>query len=85
MLLLWWRERLKRPSTESRHCRTISSTTKSFWKGFALDAFEQAAAANLPAVLSEATYKQRPELLEAGVNAAWLLMPLRGRKQYKRM
>ncbi|MGH7335541.1 MAG: hypothetical protein ACREKS_22905, partial [Candidatus Rokuibacteriota bacterium] len=53
-------------------------------EGFALEAFEQAAAANLPAVLSEATYRQRPELLEAGLNAAWLLMPLRGRKRYKR-
>jgi hypothetical protein len=53
-------------------------------EGFALEAFEQAAAANLPAVLSEATYRQRPDLLEAGVNAAWLLMPLRGRKRYKR-
>jgi hypothetical protein len=53
-------------------------------EGFALEAFEQAAAANLPAVLSEATYQQRPELLEAGVNAAWLFMPLRGRKRYKR-
>ena len=53
-------------------------------EGFALEAFEQAAAANLPAVLSEATYSQRPELLEAGVNAAWLLLPLRGRKRYKR-
>ena len=53
-------------------------------EGFALEAFEQAAAANLPAVLSEATYRQRPELLEAGVNAAWLLLPLRGRKRYKR-
>ena len=53
-------------------------------EGFALEAFEQAAAANLPAVLSEATYRQRPDLLEGGVNAAWLLMPLRGRKRYKR-
>ena len=53
-------------------------------EGFTLEAFEQAAAANLPAVLSEATYRQRPELLEAGVNAAWVLMPLRGRKRYKR-
>jgi hypothetical protein len=53
-------------------------------EGFALEAFEQAAAANLPAVLSETTYRQRPELLEAGVNAAWILMPLRGRKRYKR-
>jgi hypothetical protein len=53
-------------------------------EAYTLDAFEQAAAANLPAVLSEATYKQRPELLEAGVNAAWLLLPLRGRKRYKK-
>ena len=53
-------------------------------EGFALEAFEQAAAANLPAVLSAATYRQRPDLLEGGVNAAWLLMPLRGRKRYKR-
>jgi hypothetical protein len=53
-------------------------------EGFALEAFEQAAAANLPAVLSEAAYRQRPELLEAGVNAAWILLPLRGRKRYKR-
>jgi hypothetical protein len=53
-------------------------------EAYTLDAFEQAAAANLPAVLSEASYKQRPELLEAGVNAAWLLMPLRGRKRYKK-
>ncbi|MFN0104223.1 MAG: hypothetical protein ACKV2U_19325 [Bryobacteraceae bacterium] len=53
-------------------------------EGFALEAFEHAAASNLPAVLSEATYRQRPELLEAGVNAAWVLMPLRGRKRYKR-
>ncbi|MCI0421649.1 MAG: hypothetical protein L0312_20890, partial [Acidobacteria bacterium] len=53
-------------------------------EGFALEAFEQAAAANLPTVLSEATYRQRPELLEAGVNAGWLLLPLHGRKRYKR-
>ena len=53
-------------------------------EGFVLEAFEQAAAANLPAVLSEAIYSQRPELLEAGVNAAWLPLPLRQRKKYKR-
>ena len=53
-------------------------------EGFALEAFEEAAAANLPALLSETTYRQRPELLEAGVNAAWILMPLRGRRRYKR-
>jgi hypothetical protein len=35
-------------------------------------------------VLSEATYRQRPDLLEAGVNAGWVLLPLRGPKRYKR-
>lgn len=53
-------------------------------EGYALEAFEQAAAANLPAVLSEATYRQRPDLLEAGLNAGWVLLPLRGPKRYKR-
>jgi hypothetical protein len=53
-------------------------------EGFALEAFEQAAAANLPAVFSEETYRRRPGLLEGGLNAGWVLMPLRGPKRYKR-
>jgi hypothetical protein len=53
-------------------------------EGFALEAFEHAAAANLPALFSQVIYRQRPELLEAGVNAGWVLLPLRGRKRYKR-
>lgn len=53
-------------------------------EGFALEAFEQAAAANLPAVFSAETYRRRPDLLEAGLNAGWVLLPLRGRKRYKR-
>jgi len=52
-------------------------------EGFALEAFEQAAAANLPAVFSDATYRKRPDLLEGGVNAAWVMLPLR-RPRYKR-
>jgi hypothetical protein len=52
-------------------------------EGFALEAFEQAAAANLPAVFPEATYRRRPDLLEGGVNAAWVMLPLR-RPAYKR-
>jgi hypothetical protein len=52
-------------------------------EGFALEAFEQSAAANLPALFSEATYKNRPELLEGGVNATWVMLPLR-RPRYKR-
>lgn len=53
-------------------------------EGFALEAFEQAAASTLPAVLSENTYRQRPELLEAGLDAGWVLLPLYGRKRYKK-
>jgi hypothetical protein len=53
-------------------------------EGFTLEAFEQAAAANLPAIFSEATYRRRPDLLEAGINAGWVLLPLRGPKRYKR-
>lgn len=52
-------------------------------EGFALEAFEQAAASNLPAVLPDATYKRRPDLLEGGVNATWVMMPL-ARPRYKR-
>jgi hypothetical protein len=52
-------------------------------EAFALEAFEQAAAANLPAVFPEPTYRRRPELLEGGVNATWLALPLR-RPRYKR-
>ena len=52
-------------------------------EGFTLEAFEQAAAANLPALFSEATYRRRPDLLEGSVNAAWLMFPLR-RPRYKR-
>jgi hypothetical protein len=52
-------------------------------EGFTLEAFEQAAAANLPALFADATYKRRPELLEGGVNASWVMMPLH-RPRYKR-
>jgi hypothetical protein len=52
-------------------------------EGFTLQAFEQSAAANLPAVFSAATYRRRPDLLEGGVNAAWVLWPLQ-RPRYKR-
>jgi hypothetical protein len=52
-------------------------------EGFTLEAFEQAAAANLPALFADATYKKRPELLEGGVNASWVMVPLR-RPRYKR-
>jgi len=52
-------------------------------EAFTLDAFEQSAAANLPAVFSQATYRKRPDLLEGGVNATWVMLPLR-RPRYKR-
>jgi hypothetical protein len=50
-----------------------------------LESFEAAAAANLPGIFSEETYRRRPELLEGGVAAAWVPMPLRhGPRRYKR-
>ena len=54
-------------------------------EGFALEAFEQAAAANLPPVLSDSVYQQRPDLLEAkGIKGTWLTMPLSGPARYKK-
>jgi hypothetical protein len=55
-------------------------------EGFALEAVEQAAAANLPPALSETVYRRRPDLLEAkGLRGTWLPMPLRSRrKRYKK-
>ena len=54
-------------------------------EGFALEAFEQAAAANLPPVLSEAVYRERPDLLESqSVKTCWIMLPLRRRKRYKK-
>ena len=55
------------------------------FEAFALEAFEAAAASNLPALFSAATYRQRPELLEGGMNITWPLMPLAfGPRRYKR-
>lgn len=54
-------------------------------EAFALEAFEGAAAANLPSLFSAETYRRRPELLEGGVDAAWVLLPLARRpRRYKR-
>ena len=54
-------------------------------EGFALEAFEQAAAANLPPVLSEAAYRERPDLLESqSVKTCWVMLPLRRLKRYKK-
>jgi hypothetical protein len=54
-------------------------------EAFTLEAFEQAAAANLPPVLSEEAYQKRPELREAKfVRGTWVSLPLRGKKRYKK-
>lgn len=54
-------------------------------EGFALEAFEQAAAANLPPVLSEAVYRERPDLSESyRLRNTWVMLPLRTRKRYKK-
>ena len=55
------------------------------FEAFALEAFEAAAASNLPALFPAATYRERPELLEGGMNITWPLMPLAfGPRRYKR-
>lgn len=54
-------------------------------EAFALEAFEGAAAANLPPLFSAEIYRRRPELLEGGVEAAWVMLPLsRSPRRYKR-
>ena len=54
-------------------------------EGFALEAFEHAAAANLPPILSEAVYRERPDLLESmNSKTCWIMLPLRRRKRYKK-
>ncbi|MEQ9482269.1 hypothetical protein [Coleofasciculus sp. F4-SAH-05] len=55
-------------------------------EGFVLEAFEKAAAANLPQVLSQKSYENRPELRETSrMPGTWVLSPLRGRrKRYKK-
>jgi hypothetical protein len=55
------------------------------FEGFALRAFEQAAASNLPPVLPESTYRKRPDLTEArSLNGTWVMMPQGRRKRYKK-
>lgn len=54
-------------------------------EGFALEAFEQAAAANLPPVLPEEIYRKRPDLGEARkLRGTWIMMPRGRRKRYKK-
>lgn len=53
-------------------------------EGFALEAFEQAAAANLPQSLPEEVYRKRPDLGQARkYRGIWKMMPGRRRKGYK--
>jgi hypothetical protein len=52
---------------------------------FALEAFEQAAAANLPPILPEEVYQKRPDLCEAReLRGVWIMMPRGQRKRYKK-
>lgn len=55
-------------------------------EGFALEAFEQSAAANLPpVVLPEEAYRKRPDLGEARkLRGTWKMMPGGRRKRYKK-
>uniref|UniRef100_A0A831TXT9 Uncharacterized protein n=1 Tax=Geobacter metallireducens TaxID=28232 RepID=A0A831TXT9_GEOME len=54
-------------------------------EGYALEAFEQAAAANLPPVLPAEIYKKRPDLAEGRkLRGAWIMMPRGPRKRFKK-
>ncbi len=54
-------------------------------EGFVLEAFEQAAATNLPQVLPEEIYQKRPDLGEARkLRGTWITMPSGRRKRYKK-
>jgi hypothetical protein len=58
---------------------------QTLFEGFALQAFEQAAAANLPAILPDATYRNRPDLAEArSLGGTWIPMPRGPRKRFKK-
>lgn len=49
-----------------------------------IEAFERAAASNLPALFAAHVYRGRPDLLEGGLNVAWVHRPGRGRRLYKK-
>jgi hypothetical protein len=54
-------------------------------EGSILRAFEEAAAANLPPLLSAEVYRRRPDLVETdGRRGAWISQPVRGPKRYKK-
>lgn len=54
-------------------------------EGFALEAFEQSAAANLPPLLPSSVYRERPDLVESqGMSTTWVMLPLRKRRRYKK-
>ena len=55
------------------------------FEGAALEALEQSAAANFPAVLREDVYRSRPELRESsGLRGTWIAMPIGGPMRYKK-
>jgi hypothetical protein len=54
-------------------------------EGFAIQAFEQAAAGNLPPVLTDSAYELRPELGEGrALRGVWMRRPRGRRKRYKK-
>jgi len=56
------------------------------FEGMALEAFEHSASNNLPPMLTEATYLQRPDLSEARqIGATWARLPRLGRKRFKKL
>lgn len=53
-------------------------------EGYVMEAFEKAATGNLPPLLTEAVYEQRPELRETtGLKGTWVMQPLASGNHYK--
>ena len=64
----------------------LDSEDPALLEAFALEAFEQSAAANLPLGLPAETYQQRPELLEARrIRGIWLRKPRRRYKKFSKV
>ena len=68
--------RSRRRCAGSRSCQRRPSIARRYWRAWCLEAFEQAAAANLPPVLPEKVYEKRPDLRETtGLKGTWVYWP----------
>ena len=79
-----WPQRLKRRSTGWLRCRIISSTTRSCWKALRWRRLSRLRPPTCPPCFPRQPTDSGPNFWRQASTPAWLLMPLRGRKRYKR-